>query len=576
MMRSLKTKLMAVLIAVSLAALFAITIFLYSGFKTCMIDELSKARNVSLKEIAQSADDLLNRLRFIAGMTAEDKNMMSSFISTNLNSISEYSLNSYLSSLYLKNRSYIDMEDYPVCVVVLCENGYTYCSAYNDRIIENLKQAEWLSENVENGQDSYLTAIENPAESETGNVIAAVENIRRGSFRGYSASVIVYIDARALEEIYSFMLEEDNEIYVIDNTLTAVSTSNQGQMYQPLFSEQKYASVFEKADYSVAFDEGKEWLYSRQKLKDSGWAVIEKLSMETLMQPFGAVVGRTAGFVILFTFLCVLISVFMSSFITKPLARFCSNINKAEKNQILEPVQIMKDYIEIEELSNSYNRLILRIHSLMDEITTKERKIHQSEIAFLRAQISPHFLYNTLFSIKCTVDLGRNKDASQMISLLLSTLHLALEQKERDTTIANECLYIQKYIELQQLRYGDKLHMVIDIADEFNNCRILRHLIQPIVENSIFHGIEPLGAPGIIKLTCKNLGNDLLIDIWDNGVGIQNIEEIGRAEANQSQSHIGLANIHKRIQLNYGENFGLEVPACKSGTCIRLHLPKIT
>lgn len=246
-----------------------------------------------------------------------------------------------------------------------------------------------------------------------------------------------------------------------------------------------------------------------------------------------------------------------------------------------------------DELSQTFSDLKIMIDTIkekdakMYKAQIKEQKLaneqHKIEFKMLASQINPHFLYNTLETIRMMAFTSGNKEVANAIKLLGKSMHYVLENTgTSSTSLKNELDYITTYLSIQKLRFSDRVNYSLMIDDnlDLSNYQILPLLLQPIVENSILHGLENVDSNGNITITIKIKNNNLLlIDISDNGIGMSK-NELEQLNYNikyydkSRTSSIGLYNINQRIKLCYGSYYGIKIESCVSkGTTVSLTLP---
>ncbi len=212
-----------------------------------------------------------------------------------------------------------------------------------------------------------------------------------------------------------------------------------------------------------------------------------------------------------------------------------------------------------------------------------ENKQQQMEFELLASQINPHFLYNTLETIRMQALSAGNRDVATSVKLLGRSMHYVLENTGTSfTTLTKELEYIKTYLSIQQIRFGDRVNYSIEIDDalDTDECRILPLLLQPIVENGIIHGLENRNEKGLISITIQGMDNDLIIKMRDNGNGMDEltleklIYNVENHDASDRQS-IGLYNISQRIRLLYGDGYYMHIEShTGEGTCVTLRIPK--
>ena len=189
----------------------------------------------------------------------------------------------------------------------------------------------------------------------------------------------------------------------------------------------------------------------------------------------------------------------------------------------------------------------------------------KSELQALQAQINPHFLYNTLDSIIWMAESGKNEEVVQMTSALAKLLRQSISNEDEIVTVEREIEYTRNYLAIQKLRYRDQLEYIIDIDEEVLHRKIVKLVIQPLVENAIYHGIKYLDGKGMLLILGEIRDGKVVITIRDNGVGMdeETLKHIleKKPEPKEKQrkktSHVGVYNVQNRLQLYYGKEYGL-------------------
>jgi two-component system sensor histidine kinase YesM len=216
-----------------------------------------------------------------------------------------------------------------------------------------------------------------------------------------------------------------------------------------------------------------------------------------------------------------------------------------------------------------------------------EYRTLQFEYKALQAQINPHFLYNTLESIHSLAKLRGDDQISEMIYLLGKLLRESISKKGDIIDLQEEVEFIRNYLSIHKIIYGPKIEVNYHFDDSLMSFKVPKFILQPLVENSIKHGIEEKPGKGIVTIGCWEKDDDLYLEVSDNGVGIDeetkkhllNPLEDSKQKQKQKDKHtnVGIISVHKRIQILYGEEYGLSIMSeINQGTSIRIRLPIIT
>jgi two-component system sensor histidine kinase YesM len=237
---------------------------------------------------------------------------------------------------------------------------------------------------------------------------------------------------------------------------------------------------------------------------------------------------------------------------------------------------------EMETLAESFNSMVKEIETLIEDIHKEQENAKDAELRLLQEQINPHFLYNTLDAIIWMTESGENQKAIQVIQELSSFFRISLSKGQSEITIKNEREHVKSYLEIQRYRYQDIMDYEIDFDEEILDYHIQKLTLQPIVENALYHGIKNKRGRGMIKVSGKLEGGDIIFKIEDNGIGM-NEDELQKLRlliagrvVQDDQSGFGMANVQKRLQMLYGASYGMTVESTyQEGTCVTVCIPKV-
>ena len=287
--------------------------------------------------------------------------------------------------------------------------------------------------------------------------------------------------------------------------------------------------------------------------------------------------------VVAVTVICVgiVISRLISSRITKPLRRLSAHMVKlTDEEHLYIDEEIEKGNDEIAQIGKVFNRLVRHINRLMEKQKDMYEQKQKLEMKALQAQINPHFLYNTLDSIRWMAVIQKSNSIAKTVGALENLLRNMAKGIGNKITLKEELSLVQDYVSLQQVRYMEIFDYICDIPDEYLQCKIVKMTMQPVIENAIIHGIEPTGTYGEIRLTVGEDKGDLYISVEDNGAGMDeetlNALRAGTGSGNKnSLSGIGISNVDERIQMTYGPEYGLIFESVKGEfTRVTIHIPK--
>ncbi|HIZ48072.1 MAG TPA: histidine kinase [Candidatus Gemmiger excrementavium] len=267
----------------------------------------------------------------------------------------------------------------------------------------------------------------------------------------------------------------------------------------------------------------------------------------------------------------------LSSLLGRPLRGLASAMENFETDADHFTYRPVGGTREVQELSDSFGHMVLRIQRLMTTVREEEINLRKTELKALQAQINPHFLYNTLDSIAWMCERGRNADAVQMVHALARLFRISISKGHELIPIAKEIEHAESYLQIQKYRYKNQFTYTFDVDPDCLDYYCNKITLQPIIENAINHGLDLLVDEGRIDVRVQHEGDDILFCVQDNGVGMsqEQIDVILRPEA-RDRGGIGIKNVNDRLQIYFGKNYGLHITSEPDvGTCVEIRMPKI-
>ncbi len=273
-----------------------------------------------------------------------------------------------------------------------------------------------------------------------------------------------------------------------------------------------------------------------------------------------------------------LMNVLLTDSITKPIRMLCEKTALVAKGDFTTRTYC-ENHDELSVLSDSFNDMAIKLEQQVNSIRQEQENLRNMESKLLQAQINPHFLYNTLDTIIWLIEGSKNKEAINIVVSLSEFFRIVVSKGKDLITIREEEIHIKSYLQIQQSRYSDILDYEITIPEELYQYQILKLTLQPLVENSLYHGIKMLRARGKITVIGQRMDEDIYFQVIDNGIGMDE-EELNALRlavelpGSEQSTGFGLANVNKRIKLNYGNLYGLDIQSKKGeGTVITIKIP---
>ncbi|RKD28688.1 sensor histidine kinase [Lacrimispora algidixylanolytica] len=272
------------------------------------------------------------------------------------------------------------------------------------------------------------------------------------------------------------------------------------------------------------------------------------------------------------------INSYISSRITNPIKELEKSVGMLEEGNLDTPVLIGGSY-EIQHLGNSIKNMAKQIRVLMDDIVSEHEAKRKQEFDALQSQINPHFLYNTLDIIVWMIENEQKNEAVKAVTALARFFRISLSKGKSIILVQDELEHVRNYLMIQHMRFKNKFSYEIHVEEKCMELTSLKLILQPLVENAIYHGMEFMDGEGEIIINVYRLEDDLYFTVSDNGLGMtkEQVESLFTGQAGSTSkkgSGIGVKNVNERIKLYFGEAYGLTISSePDEGTTITIHLP---
>lgn len=374
-------------------------------------------------------------------------------------------------------------------------------------------------------------------------------------------------------------LGESGYIYLIDGNGEIIYHPRQQLIYSNLIHENNYAAAkYDDGNHNETF-EGQQRLVTVKTAGYTGWKIIAVTPTQDITSNYQQFRLFTLFFIFFAIFLMIFVNMFLSSRIANPLKELELSVKDLDKGNLNGIDISVSGSYEVQHLGKTIRSMVDQLHRLMDDIVAEQESKRKSELDALQSQINPHFLYNTLDSIIWMIENERYDGAVTMVTALARLFRISLSKGKNIITVADELEHVRNYLTIQKMRYKNKFSYEITAEPETLPCATIKLIVQPLVENAIYHGVEFMSGDGEIRINAYRDGNDLYIDIIDNGLGMpqEQADALLTEETTKVRgkgSGIGLKNVKERIQLYFGSEYGLAIYSePDEGTTARIHLP---
>ena len=394
------------------------------------------------------------------------------------------------------------------------------------------------------------------------------------------ALLLINLNYMYFEEIFSNVnLGNGGYVYLTNDRGDIIWHPKQNEIYSGRFKEDnKYAATL-KDGITVENLRGKNITLNVRTIGYTGWKLVGVTPSAAL-----GVDGIKFRFFVLFVadlflFLLAMINAFISDKISNPIKRLDGSVREIESGNLDVEIVPSGSY-EVEHLGKSIKNMLGRIKVLMSDLVDEHNAKRKSEFDTLQSQINPHFLYNTLDIIVWMIENENSDKAVNIVTALAKFFRISLSKGKNIITVKDEVEHVRNYLMIQNMRFKNRFEYSIDVDEEVLSYSSLKLMLQPLVENAIYHGMEFMDGDGEIDVKVFKEDDSLYFTITDNGLGMsEDMVEILLSKdfvPSKKGSGIGVKNVNERIKLYFGSEYGLKVESePDEGTKITIHLPAV-
>lgn len=417
---------------------------------------------------------------------------------------------------------------------------------------------------------SYQTYLD-----ENRQIISFIRKIRNLDTMEDMGILAINIPATRILETFSQISQQNNmEIAVLDQDKNIIAASSEGDWLKEMSEKEKLKTGTEA--FKVVLNDGKRYRIGKVESESQDWSVVAALPRsETLaaMQAYA-----------LFSVICILAGMGMCVFgasritrrINRPLKNILSSMEQVKEGR-LERVEVIETNAEMDELQKHYNQMLDETDQLMTQKVEEQRMRRKYELSLLQAQIKPHFLYNTFDSVCALAMMGETKAVYTMMQALGQYYRKSLHKGQQIIPVKEEIEIVENYLIIQSFRYDDVFEVEYDIDDSVKDCKTVKLILQPLVENAIYHGFRENDLQGTITIRAKDDGDYIKFQVEDDGIGMEKekLDRILYRTEDSPEKRFGLFGTIQRIQLYYQQENLVQIDSeVGRGTVITVRIPK--
>lgn len=559
----------------ALAASLLITLSLYQRFSRQVASTVQEENQILIGQVASLVESYLRTI-----MKLSDSLYYGAVKNADLSS---ESINREMTLLYDNNKDNVDH------IALFSKNGMMIEAVPASRVKTNLDvtKESWFQDALDKTENQHFSIphvqyIFDSSENQYRWVISlsrAVELTQGTS----TAQGVLLIDMgySGFEQLFDGVtIGKGGYVYLISSKGDMLYHPKMQLLDSGRIKENHLAAVSYKDGVHQEEFNGEKRIITVKSVGYTGWKIIgvtpeHVISLNTI---------KTRLFIVfmiaLILFILVLINSYISSKITNPIKELEKSVGMLEEGGLETPVYIGGSY-EIRHLGSSISSMAKQIRLLMDDIVSEHEEKRKQEFDTLQSQINPHFLYNTLDIIVWMIENEQKTEAVKVVTALARFFRISLSKGKSIITVRDELEHVRNYLMIQHMRFKNKFSYVIEAGGEVHKLACLKLMLQPLVENAIYHGMEFMDGDGEIRLKAWQKDDDLYFSVRDNGLGmteerVKSLFDHDRQISSVKGSGIGVKNVNERIKLYFGEEYGLAIHSePDEGTQITIRLPAV-
>ena len=544
---------------------------------TSIFENSSEYTHTIIKQMNQNIDSYIDYMENIAYLISSSQDVQDYLFDDEIDNEARYRILNQFETI-LDSRS--DIRN----VGIISKNGRMLINNGRKSVNRDLdlNTQEWYTQALDSPEGPMLTSshVQHIISGERPWVITLSRGIRdRGGSGEKEGVFFIDLNYSAISGLCDqSTVGTKGYAFILDARGNIVYHPQQQQLYNELQTE-NINLIMDTEDDTVLTGTGKDGkLYSISRSDKTGWTVVDCTSVRELLSKSRQAQSIYVLMAVLLVIVSLLFSRFMARSITLPIQKLRDSMEKVQEGDFSISDVVVDSDNEIGSLTKSFDVMTHRIQELMEQNVYEQEQKRKSELKALQSQINPHFLYNTLDSI---IWMAETNDSNivAMTEALAKLFRISLNKGNEEISLERELEHVKNYLIIQSMRYADKFTYEISAEPGVERCRTIKLILQPIVENCIYHGIKKKRGTGKITIRAYRREQNLIIEVSDDGCGMP--EEICRKilsdeieSENISGSGIGVKNVNERIQLRFGKKYGLSYSSEEGvGTTVTYVLP---
>ena len=559
--KSIQSVIFAVLSVLLLGAVIIITVISLSYTRQSVFENSSLYTQTIIQQMNQNIDSYIDYMENTSYLVSSNEDVQKYLFGDTADPEARDRILSQFETI-LDSRSDI------LNLGIIAENGRMLIN--NGQRLTNqdldIHSQEWYTNALEGRESVYLTSshVQHIISGERPWVITLSRGIRNKEMgTGQEKEGVFFIDLNysAISELCDqSMVGNQGYAFIVDADGNIVYHPQQQQLYNELQTENIDLVMNAGSDIVTWGDGINKKMYSISRSEKTGWTVVDCVRVEELLRRSNEAQSIYVLVAIGLMAVALFFSRFVAKSITLPIQRLCDSMERVKEGDFSVSDIVVDSENEIGSLTKSFNVMTQRIHELMAQNIREQEAKRKSELKALQSQINPHFLYNTLDSIIWMAEGKKNEEVVLMTASLARLLRQSISNEDELVSIGQEIEYARGYLTIQKMRYKDKLEFWIEVEPSILNIRLIKLVLQPVIENAIYHGLKYKESRGLLLVKGFMKNGNAVLQVIDDGVGMdqETLDHIyERHKVDYHSNGVGIYNVQKRLQLYYGNEYGI-------------------
>ena len=573
---SIQSVIFATVAVLILSAVVVVTGVSMRFTNTSIFENSSEYTHTIIQQMNQNIDSYIDYMENIAYLISSNEDVQDYLFADEVDSEGRYRILNQFQTI-LDSRS--DIRN----VGIISKNGRMLINDGSKSVNRDLdlNTQEWYTKALKSPEASTLTSshVQHIISGERPWVITLSRGIRNRDGSGEKEGVFfIDLNYSAISELCDqSTVGTKGYAFIVDAKGNIVYHPQQQQLYNELQTENISLIMNTDEDTVLTGTTNNGKLYSISRSDKTGWTVVDCTSVRELLSKSRQAQSVYVLTAIVLVIIALLFSRFMARSITLPIQKLRDSMKKVQEGDFGVSDVVVDSKNEIGSLTKSFDVMTHKIQELMEQNVHEQEEKRKSELKALQSQINPHFLYNTLDSIIWMAEGKKNKEVVLMTASLARLLRQSISNEDEVVPIAKEVEYARGYLTIQKMRYKDKLEFQIDVDSSILYIPLIKLVLQPIIENAIYHGLKYKESKGLLIVKGFMKDGNAVLQVIDDGVGMdeETLAHIyDKHKVNYHSNGVGVYNVQKRLKLYYGDDYGITYESEKGkGTTATITIP---